>query len=200
MTTESTKSKDLLDQKDAIKSYLDSLLDTNQKLEKQVSNDISTQVAGHIPQWAKSEFGVLNFCSAGIQLYVPVSFVRGIKNIGGRIDKVKGTSDWIKGSITTKGEKVTVIDTESLVVSSNKRTVDYQHPDANSYVILLGDGNFGLVCDTVGQVKQITAADVHWRVNSSKRRWLAGMLQDEVAALIDARRLALAVSMESTLV
>lgn len=192
--------KDLVEQKDAIRNYLDCLFDNSPKttVEKPVS--IAEQAGERIPQWASSGFSALNFRSAGLQLYIPVSFVRGIKNIGGRFDKHQGSSEWIKGTITSKGNTVTVIDTEKLVMTGNKRTIDYQHPDANAYVILLGEGNFGLVCDTVGQVKQIAVEDVHWRANSSKRRWLAGMMQNEVAALIDARRLALAMSMESALV
>lgn len=188
--------EDLLDQKEAIKNYLDSLLDLAPKPQVNVEK----QTTSFIPKWAKDGFSALNFRSAGLQLYVPVSYVRGIKNIGSRIDKVEGASAWIKGSFASKGGKITIIDTEKLFVAGNKRTVGYQHPDANSYVILLGDGSFGLICDTVGQVKQVSVEDVHWRVNSSRRRWLAGMMQNEVAALIDARRLALALSMESTLV
>ena len=198
MSTEIINDKgDLLDQKDAVKSYLNSLLDIPVATgKKPVTKDKEPTL---IPKWAQTDFRALNFRSGGFQLYVPVSFVRGVKNIGGQIDKVDGASEWIKGTITSKGKKVYVLDTELMISTRSRRTVNYQHPDANSYVILLGDGDFGLVCDTIGQVKQLSVSDVHWR-DTAGQRWLAGMLKNEVAALIDARRLALTVSMQGTLV
>lgn len=190
----------LIDQKDAVKSYLSSLLDIPSATGKKPDTNASNPKQGHIPNWAQNGFRALNFRSAGLQLYLPVSFVRGVKNIGGRIDNTEGASEWIKGTITSKGKKICVLETELLVSAHSKRTVNYQHPDANSYVVLLGDGNFGLVCDTIGHVKQLSITDVHWRDSTTNHRWIAGMMKNEVAALIDARRLALAVSMQGALV
>ncbi|MDX1810881.1 MAG: chemotaxis protein CheW [Gammaproteobacteria bacterium] len=200
MSNDTINSNDEIhDQKKAIKNYLDCLLVSSPAPARQ-KTAIAQQAAERIPKWAESGFSALNFRSAGLQLYIPVSFVRGIKNITGQQFTPGDNGDCVKGIVAMKDKSITVIDTEKLVMTGKGRTIDYQHPDANSYLILIGDGSFGLICDTIGQVKQMAVEDVHWRVNSSRRKWLAGMLQNEVAALIDPRRLALSISMQTALV
>ena len=191
-----SRKENLQEQKHAIKNYLTSLFDSNPKpvAKKSESKDV------RLPQWAGKNFTALNFRSGGLQLYVPISYVRGIKNVIGGINPIEGAPAWIKGSIATREQDIIIVDTEKMIAVKGKQTIDYQHPDRNAYVILLGDGSIGLSCDTVGQVKQISVDEVHWSPANSKKRWLAGMMKNEVAALIEPRRLALAVSMESALV
>ncbi len=193
---------DLIESKNAVKNYLDSLLACQPpKAESApITPEQVTTEGGQVPAWAKNGFSALYFRSAGLHLYVPVSFVRGIKNVGGTIESLPQAASWIKGCISFKNTTITVVDTEKLLIPNKRRTVAYQHPDQNAYVILLGSGDFGLSCDTIGQVKQVAANEVHWRAKNQRKQFISGMFKSEVAALIDARRIALTVSMDGTLV
>lgn len=198
--------EELIEQKSAIKNYLESLLDVAPTKPKATEKSKASTDAPDpaiqtvVPKWAEHGFSALYFRSAGLHLFIPVPFVRGIKNVKGRIQAVEGASEWIKGKVETKHNSITIIDTEKLIIPSKKRTVEYNHPDRNAYAILLGDGSMGISCDTIGQVKQVAPGEIHWRAREGKRTFLFGMFKSEVAGLVDARRIALAVSMDSTLV
>lgn len=201
MSSGSRNDEGLLEQKDAISRYLTSLFDTN-PTPKEVAEPEPSPIEqeNNIPKWASEGFSALFFRSAGLHLYLPVSFVRGIKNVAGNIQRVSDSNEWVKGVLKTKSGTITVVDTEKLLFPNRKPLVGYQHPDQDAYVVLLGDGSFGLSCDTIGQVKQVAATDIHWRGKAARRQYVSGMFKNEVAALLDARRIALAVSMDGALV
>ncbi len=192
---------DLLDHKEAVNSYLQSLLEPQpsaRAAEQKVPTD--RRADSYVPPWATTSFSALYFRSAGLHLYLPLAAIRGIKNVGNRVEPIVAGKEWIAGRLKYKAQDITVVDTGKLLIDSSKRTLKYRHLDENAYVILLDDGSFGLSCDMVGQVKQLSRSDINWRASSKENNYLHGMLKREVAGLLDVRRIALAISMHKTLV
>ena len=47
------------------------------------------------------------------------------------------------------------------------------------------NGTWGLACDSVGEVIDLSMEQVKWRSSRSKRRWLAGTVLEHMCAIID---------------
>ena len=134
--------------------------------------------------WTNEPFQTLLFDVAGVRLALPLVKLGGIHRITEEITPLFGKPKWFKGLIPGLEGNINVIDTAKWVMPDkyeqlNETDLDYK------FIILLGDTNWGLACNVVQNAIQLAPENVRWRSNSGKRPWLAGMLIEEMCALLD---------------
>ena len=201
MSTDTAEvSSELVEQKDALKFYLDSLLLDIPQSQQPAENKNKPVVEMQIPKWAENGFSALKLYAAGMSFYVPISYVSGIKKVKQKFTASYDKPDWLLGSLVLKRKSVTVINTGKLVSQDLEKNNYPPHPDQNEYVILLGDGSYGLSCDSIAEVTQMAVKDIHWKMKNASQRWMLGTCVNEMAALLDARRIVYSMLMNKPLV
>jgi purine-binding chemotaxis protein CheW len=111
-------------------------------------------------------------------------------------------------------QNVRVIDTAALVMPEIKKstagTTDHATGEDTRRIVLIDDGRWGLVCDGVSEVITLDPAKIRWRQGDAsregggratsgtkaegKRPWMAGMVTEQLCALLDVERLAVMLS------
>jgi purine-binding chemotaxis protein CheW len=134
--------------------------------------------------WTNDPFQTLLFDVAGIRLALPLIKLGGIHRIAEEITPLFGKPEWFKGLIPGQEGNINVIDTAKWVMPDkyellNEVDLDYK------FIILLADTNWGLACNVVQNAIQLEPDNVRWRLSAGKRPWLAGMLIEEMCALLD---------------
>jgi purine-binding chemotaxis protein CheW len=133
--------------------------------------------------YRQGRFQVLFFEVAGLKLAVPLKELGGIHQLG-KISSLIGTPDWFKGVMLYREQKINTIDTARWIMpekydQSFQQTLNYQ------YVIMLGNSNWGLCCDTLVNTYMLEHDDVKWREVQGKRPWMAGLIKEHMCVLID---------------
>ncbi len=123
------------------------------------------------------EFQVLFFLVKGIRFAVP------LVNLGGIVqcDKVTplfGKPDWFQGVADIRGKKMCVVDTLKWVKSDAPKSDKYE------YMIVLDDTIWSVGCDTLEGNKILSKDCITWRQTAGNRPWLAGIVKQEMCALL----------------
>ncbi|PCJ49971.1 MAG: chemotaxis protein CheW [Gammaproteobacteria bacterium] len=134
--------------------------------------------------WSQESFQTLLFEVAGLPLALPLVKLGGIHRIKEDITPLFGKPDWFLGLTPGIEGNINVIDTARWVMPEKCTQLKESKQDYK-FIILLGDSNWGLACNNVQNAIQLDPANVRWRVSSGKRPWLAGMLIEEMCALLD---------------
>lgn len=137
-------------------------------------------------QSTANEFQILLFKVAGITLAVSLEKLDGILEWNEDVTAMPNSSPWFLGLLAERGEQIKVIDTGMLVVPSKFRA--HHSREDMQKIILIGDGKWGLACDSVSEVITLRRDKVRWRGESSKRPWLAGTVVDHMCALLDVEK------------
>lgn len=202
----------LLAQELALKVYIDALLDevaevaaapipALQVVDSQAvplaSTDIATELRPETkaaepthPAWSEGQFDCVLFKVAGaLTLAVPLIELSGIVKWNNQVTSLPGGQDWFLGLLPTRGRQVKVIDVARFVIPEHHRAREaLAQSRVFSHVILVGNGEWGLACEGMGQVLKLTRDKIRWRGNRRQRPWLAGMLTDPMCALLDVER------------
>ena len=129
------------------------------------------------------EFVVLRFKVAGVVLSVPLSLLGGIyKPV--HINAIFGKPEWYAGLTNISKRTVSVVDTAKWMLPG-KEIVEHTY----HFIILLNNHNWGLQCDELIGTKTIKKQDVKWRIVEGDRPWLAGILKNEMCALLHVKEL-----------
>lgn len=135
-----------------------------------------------IPEWGQTTFKVLLFKVGAIQLAVPLVKLYGMVKKPGKIKSVALTPDWYKGLMQHREHLVQVVDTHALI---NPNKVKQLSEQADEHIMLICHGEWGLTVDELQEVISLNPSEVNWRGATSKRPWLAGMVPDKMAAIMD---------------
>ena len=135
-------------------------------------------------EWTNDPFQTLLFDVAGVRLALPLIKLGGIHRITEEITPLFGKPKWFKGLIPGLNGNINVIDTAKWIMPDkyellNEIDLDYK------FIILLGDTNWGLACNGVHNAIKLDPDNLRWRKSAGKRPWLAGMLIEEMCALLD---------------
>lgn len=129
------------------------------------------------------EFVVLLFKVAGVVLSVPLSLLGGIyKPV--HINTIFGKPEWYAGLTNISKRTVSVVDTAKWMLPG-KEIVEHTY----HFIILLNNHEWGLQCDELIGTKTIKKNDVKWRLAEGDRPWLAGILKNEMCALLHVKEL-----------
>lgn len=138
--------------------------------------------------WSKESFQTLLFDVAGLKLALPLVKLGGIHRIDQDITPLFGKPDWFLGLTPGLEGNINVIDTARWVMPDRYNELSEKETDYK-FIILLGDSNWGLACNDVQNAIHLEPDNVRWRVASGKRPWLAGVLIEEMCALLDVETL-----------
>lgn len=121
------------------------------------------------PDALGARFPVLCFRLGNLRFAAPVAHLRGAWEIDAdALQPLSGPG--LVGEMAQLGEDWIVLDTAALIVSGGRLAVDYR------WALPTALGTFALACEAVEQEIEVTADQVHWRENRSRRPWLLGML------------------------
>ncbi|WP_017444717.1 chemotaxis protein CheW [Gayadomonas joobiniege] len=137
----------------------------------------------------ETAFQALFFEVAGLTLAVPLIELGGIHNLQ-PTSSLFGKPDWFKGVMLNKAEKLNVVDT-ALWVMPEKFNTETAAELEYKYLIMLGDSQWGLACETLVATVTLQPDDVKWSGEQSKRRWLGGLVRDKMCALLSVDELIL---------
>ncbi|WP_421292902.1 chemotaxis protein CheW [Aeromonas taiwanensis] len=130
-----------------------------------------------------NEFQALFFDVAGVTFAVPLTELGGIHQLG-EVTSLFGQPGWYKGIMTSREQKMNVVDTAQWVMPGQHLEMeDYK------YLIMLGESPWGLACHQLKGTELLHRDQVKWRHQEGKRPWLAGMVKEKMCALLHVREL-----------
>jgi purine-binding chemotaxis protein CheW len=130
-----------------------------------------------------NEFSALFFKVAGVTLAVPLKNLGGIYEHG-KITSIFGKPNWFSGIMTLHERKISVVDTVRWMMPTSDENIH-----SYKYVIMLDSSDWSLQCDELIGTKNLTRTGVKWRESAGARPWLAGIVKDEMCALIHVEEL-----------
>ncbi len=156
------------------------------------SVDINTsqkpeQITG-VPEWAEKECEALMFKVGGfLTLATPLVELNTILTWrDGAVMPMPGGSEWFLGLLKVRDRQVKVIDIAKFVIPKNHKAREgLDERGGFKHIVIVGDGEFGLACDELGDVISVTPDGVRWRTDRSARPWLAGTVVEHMCALLD---------------
>lgn len=146
-----------------------------------------------IPPWGRRNFQCLLFYVGTLKLAVPLVKLTRIKPWGEHVTATPGRPDWFLGLLAQDGVKTGVIDTARLVFARDRRSkaaAPVREAGEPGHILMVKDGRWGLTCDRLGEVVELSPEAVRWRTGRTARRWLAGTVLDQMCALLDVEMLA----------
>ncbi|MEK6748904.1 MAG: chemotaxis protein CheW [Pseudomonadota bacterium] len=194
---------DIDDFRNVVGDYLNSLLaeaganthNTRAEQEKfaaEIKHDARTaNVSRCLPPWAQQAFQVVRFTAGELSMAVPVRDMFGLVDTGGAwVPPRAGAPDWWVGTVSFQSRLTPVIDPYFLVLPAQFRALAVRPPASRiTKVIVTADGRFGVGVDTIDKVMTLSATDVAWRGNNSRRRWLHGTVRQHLCAILDTEEL-----------
>ncbi|AWB67391.1 chemotaxis protein CheW [Saccharobesus litoralis] len=137
--------------------------------------------------YREGDFQALYFEVAGLILAVPLTELGGIHNLQ-KPNSLFGKPDWFMGVMVHREEKINVVDSAQWVMPEKYDKVLAESLNYK-YLIMLGDSQWGLACESLVNTITLQQEDVKWRESSGKRPWLAGMVKEKMCALLNVEQL-----------
>jgi purine-binding chemotaxis protein CheW len=129
-----------------------------------------------------TRFAVLLCDIANMTVAIPLVELGGIHKIS-KLSTIAGQPSWSKGMLIKGDDKFTCIDASAWIQSDGKTRgatcIEYK------YALQLGKTPYALCCNSISSTVDISKDEVTWRDNADTRRWLSGLLKQEMCALID---------------
>lgn len=143
------------------------------------------------PPWARDAFQCLLFRVGTLKLAVPLVKLARILPWGAHVTALPGRPDWFLGLLAQNGRTTGVIDTGRLVFPRDRRSqAAAAERSAPGHILLIEGECWGLTCDALGEIVELSPQGVRWRSQRTARRWLAGTVLDQMCALLDVEVLA----------
>ncbi len=159
---------------------------TLEKTEVEVEVEEVPQRSPEIPEWARERFQCLLFKVSGLSLAVPLVKLNTVIPWNENITQTPNQTDWYLGLVQHLQSQVKVIDTALLVMPENRRDkIDADPAERFSHILLVDDQNWGLACDSIGDVIWLEKEDVKWRKDKTSRAWLQGTSLEHLCAIMD---------------
>ena len=158
------------------------LVKTTQDIQKSTQSKFDDASKASTDTWQNiktdEEFQTLFFTVQGVRFAVPLIDLGNILECG-KITQIFGKPSWYMGMTDSRGEKINIVDTLLWV----KPEIG-ESPEKYPYLISLSDSNWALGCDVLEGNKTLNRSEVKWRVNAGSRPWLAGIVKDQMCALL----------------
>ncbi|KMT65501.1 chemotaxis protein CheW [Catenovulum maritimum] len=133
--------------------------------------------------YQQGDFQALFFQVSGLTLAVPLTELGGIHNMT-EVSPLFGKPKWYMGLMVHREQKLNVVDS-ALWVMPEKYDKDLEDSLNYQYLIMLGESNWGLACESLINTVTLSQNDIKWRANQGKRPWLAGLVKEKMCALLD---------------
>lgn len=132
-------------------------------------------------------FQAMLFEVAGLKLAIPLVELSGVLEWNDDITAMPGHADFYLGILQHLGRSIPVIDTARVIFPPDKldKLVSDEPRQRIKRIVLIDDSRWGLGCDSVNEVVELTPDQVKWRPESNTRQWLAGTVIEQMCALIN---------------
>ena len=133
--------------------------------------DISKdQTEQSVSDYFNSEFQSLSFIVSNFKLCVPLQQLNGIIEWNGKITRLPGQADWCLGIMRIRGRNLSVIDLSRILhgVSGNLLKNGRSKKKLVQHVLLIGNGKWGLACDSVDDISILYKDDISWRPSGAR--------------------------------
>jgi len=139
-------------------------------------------------EWANKPFQVLLFTVAGLKLAIPLVELSGVVEWTDKVTEMPGHADFYMGILQHLEHKIPIIDTAKMVFPVNKQAelVGDKARQRVKHIVLIGNHQWGLACDKIGEVITLESKGVRWRSADNSRTWLAGTVIEHMCALLNA--------------
>ncbi|MDP2559813.1 chemotaxis protein CheW [Psychrobium sp. 1_MG-2023] len=156
------------------------------KVESEVEVELAVEVKQHLENVLEQElderFPVLYFTVGEYMFSVPLIKLKGI-HILKKTNQLFGKPNWFKGIQIERGHNINVIDTALYLLPEKDQSQLEQSTDYK-YIIVLGDSNWGLACDSLVDSSELTHDEIKWRPELSRCPWLAGTVKERMCGLL----------------
>jgi len=132
------------------------------------------------PEWAGSEIKVLVVRVGDLRLGVPLVCLNSIAPMpqDTAVTQVPAQPDWHRGVMQHRDSKLVIVDLPDLLqLRSGERQP--------GYLLVIGDGHYGLACDALEEPVTVSADALNWRQADDRRNWMWGMLPEHMCLLLD---------------
>jgi purine-binding chemotaxis protein CheW len=140
-------------------------------------------------------FQVLRFKLRGIELAIPLSALDSIVRWDRRTTVLPGQPHWQRGVALHQEHLVRLVDL-AVVIMPERTTPGFSEVDSERYLLIVGGGRFGLICDRIMRPQMLSAEDVRWSGRYRYRPWAKGVLKKELSVLLDVDALLREMGME----
>ena len=133
-----------------------------------------------------SSFQTLIFEISGVKMAVPLVDLGGIHPFV-PLQHIIGKPDWYAGFVQLKGKSVNCIDGAKWLLT-DKRLSNENAPEYK-FIIMLNDTNWGIACHNLVDTVLMFTTEVKWRDIDIKRPWMAGLVKEQMCAMLDTYQL-----------
>lgn len=152
--------------------------DTIQK----VDDDRAAEI---VPPWAEEPFQCLMFKVNGITLSIPLTCLQTIIEWNEEPSVMPGQPKWHLGILLSRDTKVGIVDTAKIIMPDCLSSRAHGERQTGGYILVVGDGCWGLACDSILSTELFSKDMVRWRTGQGKRPWLAGTAKDQLCAVLN---------------
>lgn len=135
-----------------------------------------------LPAWAGTEFVAMLFHIGKLKFAIPLVALDSIGSCPSEISALPSQPNWHLGVASYRGRKLVVVDLPRLLGIAVADTNEV--PRDKCYVLVIGNGRFGLRCDVLADPVSILPERVRWS-SKAPGNWLAGLLPDHMCSLLN---------------
>jgi purine-binding chemotaxis protein CheW len=154
------------------------------KVEATSADDSSSIQEMSVPAWAEQPFQCLLFKVNGVTMAVPLTALSSIAPWESQVTPIPGQPDWHLGVYLHRDTRVVVVDTAQLIMPDRMVRTDAS-PPKGSHILIIGDGRWGLACDSLQRPVTLDKQAVRWSKGSIQRPWMAGTVIDKLCILLN---------------
>jgi purine-binding chemotaxis protein CheW len=134
------------------------------------------------PDFTQEPFQCLLFSTSGMDFAIPLVTLHSIVKLTQSPAALPGQPPWHRGVLLHRQARVGLVDLGQLLGKSASAGV-------SPFVVILGEGRFGLLCDQIYRPQAIAPDQVKWRRQRVDRPWMLGTLREQLCPLIDTQAL-----------
>jgi purine-binding chemotaxis protein CheW len=188
----------LLDQREALTSYLDSLFSnapSGADADETPASTPTVEVATASQRAAAPILAVSETpdvptapvpCAlvhvGDLRLAMPLVELHGIRRQQERLSRLPGSAEWVLGVCGSGGPRLEVVDTAALLGGRAGHAYDELH------VVIVSPGRWALACDGIEKTVTVDPSSVRWRGQRQANGadpWFAGTVTDELCPYVD---------------
>ncbi|VAW69657.1 hypothetical protein MNBD_GAMMA09-2667 [hydrothermal vent metagenome] len=183
----------MVETRTAVQSKAETVTEMEPRVELETAVDaaVSEEAAiekteSEVPDWGQGAFQCLLFKVSGLSLAVPLVKLSSVIPWDEDITQTPNQTEWYLGLVKHLEHQVKVIDTALLVMPENRREIiDADSQTRLSHILMVDNYQWGLACDSIGDVIWLNKDDVKWRKNKTSRAWLSGTSLEHLCAIMD---------------
>lgn len=159
--------------------------DSEQTLNIAAAGPIQEQAQPQRPTWTDSEFKLLLVRIGEMRFAVPLICLNSIARQGAsdEVTSMPAQPRWHRGVMRYRDQQLVLADLAELLALNAADT-------RGGYLLVIGDGRFGLLCDAIEEQITVVPDQVNWRQVADGQEWMLGMLPEQMCMLLDPEEIA----------